>query len=103
MTNYKSLRIAIYERYRDVTDMAKKAKQLNERHLKVKYTEANRLRSILLSEETQTLSKRDVQTLLRILDDVYPVQDRKPHLDWKPLLVGIGIGIILVLGLTIIL
>ena len=58
--------------------MIKKAKRPRKDHLKVKYAEANRIRSLLLSEDVQMLSKRDVQTILKILDDVYPVRKRQP-------------------------
>jgi hypothetical protein len=71
----------------------------------VKYAEANRVRSLLLSEDVQTLGKRDVQTLLKILDDVYPTRrrERKSRQIWQPLLIGIGIGLILVIGLAVML
>jgi len=83
--------------------MAQKVKNTNKNRLKVKYAEANRVRLLLLSEDVQTLSKRDVQTLLKILEDVYPVRKRKPRLVWQPLLIGIGLGLILMIGIALIL
>jgi hypothetical protein len=81
--------------------MAKKVKKRNKHRPRVKYAEANRVRSLLLSEKVQTLSKRDVQTLIQILDDVYPAQQRRPRLVWQPILIGIGIGIILIIGMAL--
>lgn len=83
--------------------MAKKnVKRTAKNRLRVKYTEANRVRSLLLSDKTQMLSKRDVQTLVKILNDVYPLPKRKPRMLWQPLLVGIGIGLLLVIGVAVI-
>ncbi len=87
--------------------MTKKSSRKNKKRpsknsgLKVKYAEADRVRSLLLSQDVQVLSKRDIQTLLNILDDVYPVRERKSHQIWKPLLIGVGIGLILVIGVAI--
>lgn len=76
----------------------------NTRHqlkLRVSRGEANRLRRMLRSEDQQTLSSRDVRALLKILDDVYPVKKQTAPTNIKqPLLLGIGIGIILVLGVA---
>jgi hypothetical protein len=83
--------------------MARTIKRPTNNRLRVKYAEANRVRLLLLSENVQTLSKRDVQTLLRILDDVYPTRTRKPGLVWQPLLLGIGIGLILVIAMALVL
>lgn len=82
--------------------MAKKTKKRDKQRLRVKYAEANRVRRLLYSEDVQTLNKQDIQTLLTILNDVYPVRERKPQHVLQPLLIGIGIGIILILGLAII-
>lgn len=84
--------------------MIKNAKKPRKNGLRVKYAEADRVRSLLLSEDVQMLNKRDVQTLLQILDDVYPVQKRQPQLSvWPPLLIGIGIGLLLMLGIALVL
>lgn len=83
--------------------MARTVKRTHNNRLSVKYAEANRVRLLLLSEDIQTLSKRDVHTLLKILDDVYPVREHKPGLAWQPLLIGIGIGLILVIAMALVL
>jgi hypothetical protein len=84
--------------------MTQKAKSPHKNRLRVKYAEANRIRSLLLSEDVQMLSKRDVQTLLKILDDAYPVRKRQPQSSvWQPLLIGIGIGLLLMLGIVLVL
>lgn len=84
--------------------MIKNAKKPRKNGLRVKYAEADRVRSLLLSEDVQMLNKRDVQTLLRILEDVYPVQKRQPQSSvWQPLLIGIGIGLLLMLGIALVL
>jgi hypothetical protein len=72
--------------------------------LRVNAAEANRVRQLLLSEDVQMLHKRDIHTLLKILDDVYPAryasrQRRKSA--WRPLLIGIGIGLLLILGIMV--
>ena len=83
--------------------MTKNAKKPHKPRLRVRYAEANRVRSLLLSEDVQMLSKRDVQTLLKILDDVYPVQKLQPQSSmWQPLLIGIGIGLLLMLGIALV-
>jgi len=81
--------------------MARKAKKTKRTRLSVNSAEANRVRSLLISEHVRTLRKRDVQTLLQILDDTYPDQKRKPRLVWQPLLVGIGIGLVLVISMAL--
>ena len=83
--------------------MARRVKATPKNCLRIKYAEANRVRLLLLSEDVQTLSKRDVQTLLKILDDVYPGRQRKPGLVWQPLLIGIVIGLLLVIGMALLL
>ena len=83
--------------------MARTVKRTRKNHLKVKYAEANRVRLLLLSEDVQTLSKRDVQTLVKILDDVYPGRVHKSRSAWQPLLIGIGIGLILIIGIALVL
>jgi len=82
--------------------MAKIRKATNTSRLRVNYAEAQRVRLLLLSEDVEKLNKRDVQTLLKILEDVYPTRKRKSLRDWRPFLIGVGIGIILILMLTII-
>ena len=72
--------------------------------LRVKTAEANHVRDLLLSEDVQMLHKRDIHTLLKILDDVYPVRQRQrpQHQSmWKPLLIGMGIGLLLVIGIMV--
>ncbi len=83
--------------------MTKRAKKMNNNHLRVKYAEADRVRELLLATDVHTLSKRDVQILLQILNDVYPVRKRKSRFLWQPLLIGIGIGLILVIGMALML
>jgi hypothetical protein len=83
--------------------MIQNAKKPRKPQLRVRYAEANRVRSLLLSEDVQMLSKRDVQTLLKILDDVYPIRRRSSQLSvWQPLLIGIGIGLLLMLGIALV-
>jgi hypothetical protein len=68
----------------------------------VNAAEANRVRGLLLSEDVQMLHKRDIQTLLKILDDVYPARyaaRQRKRSAWQPLLIGIGIGLLLVMAL----
>jgi hypothetical protein len=70
--------------------------------LRVKTAEANRVRQLLLSEDVQMLHKRDIQTLLKILDDIYPVRyapRQRQKSAWQPLLIGMGIGLLLVIGI----
>jgi hypothetical protein len=81
--------------------MARKTKKTKKNRLSVKYAEAHRVRSLLLSEHVHKLGRRDVQTLLNILNDVYPTHKRKSRLLWQPLLVGVGIGLIIVIGMTL--
>ena len=72
--------------------------------LRVKAAEANRVRGLLLSEDVQMLHKRDIQTLLKILDDVYPARYASRYRRksaWRPLLLGIGIGLLLILGIMV--
>jgi hypothetical protein len=79
--------------------MPRRAKKTDNRRLKVNYAEANRVRSMLLSEHVEMLNRRDVQTLVHILDDVYPVR-RKSHSLMQPLLIGVGLGILLLISMT---
>lgn len=82
--------------------MAQKTKKSQKNRLHVSYAEANRVRSLLLSSDVEMLSKRDVQTLIKILNDVYPVRQQKTPLMWQPLFIGIGIGLLLVIGIAVI-
>jgi hypothetical protein len=68
--------------------------------LRVSYTEAHRVRLLLLSDDVEKLNARDVQTILKIIDDVYPMRTHRFFRNWQPFLVGIGIGILLILGLS---
>lgn len=70
--------------------------------LRIPYADADRVRQHLLSEDVQELSRQDVRTLLKILDDVYPTSSRASTPIWLPLLIGIGIGLLLILGLFIV-
>jgi len=79
--------------------MPRRAQKTNNRRLKVNYAEANRVRSMLLSEHVEMLNRRDVQTLVHILDDVYPVR-RKSYSIVQPLLIGVGLGILLLISMT---
>lgn len=84
--------------------MPKKTATTSRKNLsRVPYSEANRVRSLLLSSDVEMLSRRDIQTLLKILNEVYPVRERKPALLWQPLLIGIGIGLLLVISIAVIL
>lgn len=65
--------------------------------LHVSYAEANRLRHLLLAEDVEVLSKKDVRTLLSILDDVYPAPIRAHSSLVAPIFAGIGIGFAIVL------
>jgi hypothetical protein len=70
--------------------------------LRVSYAEAQRVRTLLLSSEAETLSKRDVAAILTIIDDVYPSRPPASRtIRWHPLLVGIGIGLVLVIGIAL--
>lgn len=81
--------------------MAQKTKKSQQNRLHVSYAEANRVRSLLLSSDVEMLSKRDVQTLIKILNDVYPIRQQKAPLMWQPLFIGIGIGLLLVIGIAV--
>lgn len=71
--------------------------------LRISFAEANRVRSLLLSPEVETLSKRDIQTLLVILNDVYPVRRSASTVIWQPFVLGSGIGLLLVIGVALLL
>ncbi len=69
---------------------------------RVSYAEAQRVRNLLLSSDVETLSKRDVTTIINILNDVYPPKQLSSvPVRWHPLLVGIGIGLLLVIGIAL--
>ena len=71
---------------------------------RVSYAEAHRLRRMLLSADVETLSRRDVHTMIKILNDIYPVrQTRSSAAMWQPLLVGVGIGLFLVICIALLL
>lgn len=71
---------------------------------RVSYAEANRLRATLLSADVDTLGRRDVHTMIKILNDLYPVrQTHSSALMWQPLLVGVGIGLFLVFCIALLL
>jgi len=70
-------------------------------HLRVRYTDADRVRLRLRSGDTQTLNTHDVHTLLTILDDVYPVKKRKPRSGWLPVFIGIGIGFLVAVSVAL--
>jgi hypothetical protein len=76
-------------------------KKLQSQHaLHVSYAEANRLRHLLLAEDVEILGKKDVRTLLLILNDVYPAPIRAQSSLVAPIFAGIGIGIIIVLAMA---
>lgn len=85
-------------------DMAKttqRTQRTRPSDLRVSYTEAHRVRNLLLASDVETLSKRDVATIITILNDVYPPKQSAPgSIHWHPLLVGIGIGLLLVIGIA---
>jgi hypothetical protein len=70
-------------------------------HLRVSFDRADQIRQRLLSDEV-FLSSGDVRTLISILNDVYPVRSERSKQVWQPLLIGMGIGIVLLMGLTMI-
>lgn len=82
--------------------MAKTTRQTRKPALRVSYAEAQRVRTLLVSSDIDTLSKRDVATIVKILNDVYP---QKPPTStsilWQPLFVGFGIGLLLVIGIAL--
>jgi hypothetical protein len=70
--------------------------------LRVPYAEAQRVRRLLLSSEVESLSNRDVTTIVKILNDVYPQKSSiSTPVFWQPLLVGVGIGLLLVIGIAL--
>lgn len=72
------------------------------RRLRVSYAEAQRVRQRLLSADVETLSKRDVSTLLTILHDVYPPKSSEAGVARRhPMLLGMGIGLLLILGIAV--
>jgi hypothetical protein len=76
--------------------------------LRVSFTDADRVRRHLLSEQVEVLNTRDIRTMLTILNDVYPsagMRSRRhtaspvaPKPVWQPFLLGIGIGLVLLVG-----
>jgi len=83
------------------TQRTQRTHQTRQPALRVSYAEAQRVRNLLLSSDVEMLSKRDVTTIINILNDVYP-QKQPPSLSvrWHPLLVGMGIGVLLVIGIA---
>lgn len=69
--------------------------------LRVPATEAQRLRSLLLSDEVGLIGSQDIRKLVTILEDVYPVQ-RQRHSHWQPLLMGMGIGLMIIIGILLV-
>jgi len=69
----------------------------------VPFSDAERVRRHLLSESVQVLPVKDIRTMLRILNDVYPVGRSRsttsvvasPSSRWQPFLWGVGIGLVL--------
>ncbi len=79
---------------------------------RVPFADAERVRRHLLSENVQVLPVKDIRTMLRILNDVYPANRSRsrstlsvaasPSSRWQPFLWGIGIGLVLlVLALAV--
>ncbi len=72
---------------------------------RVSQADAERVRRHLLSEQVQVLPVKDIRTMLRILNDVYPANRSRsrstlsvaasPSSRWQPFLWGIGIGLVL--------
>ena len=82
--------------------MAKTTQRTRYPALRVSYAEAQRVRNLLLSSDVETLSKRDVTTIITILNDVYPPKpSTSSSIRWHPLLVGMGIGLLLVIGIAL--
>ncbi len=67
--------------------------------LRVSPAHANRIRARLASEHVEMLRTADVRDLLTILDDVYPSRRQASRSSWRPLLIGVGIGLLILLGL----
>lgn len=70
------------------------------RRLRVPAAEADRLRSLLLSDEVGLIGSQDIRKLVTVLEDVYPAQRRR-HAYWQPLLMGIGIGLMILAGIML--
>jgi hypothetical protein len=84
--------------------MAKTTHRPRTHSARVSYAEAHRLRTMLLSADVDTLSRRDVHTMIKILNDIYPVrQTHSSAFMWQPLLVGVGIGLFLVICFALLL
>jgi len=76
--------------------------------LRVSFADADRVRRHLLSEYVEVLNTRDIRTMLKILNDVYPTREMRsrqnsgrpsqPASLWQPFLLGIGIGLVLLVG-----
>jgi hypothetical protein len=73
--------------------------------LRVSFADADRVRRHLLSEQVEVLTTRDIRTMLKILNDVYPARKMRSQANstrssslWPSFLLGIGIGLVLLLG-----
>lgn len=76
--------------------------------LRVSFSDADRVRRHLLSEQVEVLNTRDIRTMLKILNDVYPTHETRSQTPsprssgssslWQPFLLGIGIGLVLLVG-----
>ncbi len=81
---------------------------------RVPFADAERVRRHLLSENVQVLPVKDIRTMLRILNDIYPASGSPATRSrsttsvvaaspsrWQPFLLGVGIGfVLLVLALA---
>ncbi len=65
--------------------------------LRISYREADRIRLCLISAQ-DVLGSREVSTLIKILDEVYPRRRDRQTSYWGPLLLGIGIGLAVAVG-----
>jgi hypothetical protein len=76
--------------------------------LRVSFADADRVRRHLLSEQVEVLNTRDIRTMLKILNDIYPTREMRSQASssrssassslWQPFLLGIGIGLVLLVG-----
>ncbi len=78
--------------------------------LRVSFTDADRVRRHLLSEQVEVLNTRDIRTMLNVLNDVYPTRGTRSNRNfkgasqsssqsiWQPFLLGVGIGLVLLVG-----
>lgn len=84
------------------------ASKTSRQRLRVSFSDADRVRRHLLSEQVEVLNTKDIRTMLKILNDVYPTRRTRSQASrsrssessslWQPFLLGIGIGLVLLIG-----